>query len=230
VELARAADTLPYSERPRFPFMVAFSEPLTPAHRAYITKIFKGEVYNRYGLSELNNVGEECEQHEGFHLDEDKHIIEVVDGAGRPVLPGTAGRIVVTHFYNFVMPFIRYDTGDYGSILSEPCVCGVPTRRLRLDGRTTLFLEMNRQKISHVEIGGILRYFGESILRYQVAKTSQDAAELRIIPVPGAMPDCVLLREKFFEQFGLRPTTRMIEKIVFTDRGKTPVIVDETMR
>jgi len=64
-------------------------------------------------------------------------FFELLDDAGNVITqPGVTGRIVGTSFDNSVMPFIRYDTGDRGT-LSEPVKLGnffCPTLA-RIDGR-----------------------------------------------------------------------------------------------
>src|SRR5262249_46948497 len=57
----------------------------------------------------------------------------------QPVEPGEVGRLVCTGLVNDVMPLIRYDVGDLGSVgpLDDVCACG---RRLpfftQLEGRS----------------------------------------------------------------------------------------------
>ena len=46
------------------------------------------------------------------------------------------GEIVATHLVDWHWPFLRYRTGDIGSLTFEPCRCGRTTARIRgLRGR-----------------------------------------------------------------------------------------------
>ena len=56
---------------------------------------------------------------------DDLNILEVLDQAHQPVLPGTVGRVVLTNLYNRTLPILRYELGDY------------VTRGHRLDGSYT---------------------------------------------------------------------------------------------
>lgn len=47
-------------------------------------------------------------------------VTEIVDEAGRPVVPGERGRLVATGFICPSMPLVRYDTGDQATLVSLP--------------------------------------------------------------------------------------------------------------
>ena len=68
-------------------------------------------------------IAHECPQG-GMHIIGDAVIVEIVDPEGRPVAPGQAGEIVVTDLYSHESPFIRYATGDMGTISLRSCRCG----------------------------------------------------------------------------------------------------------
>jgi len=65
------------------------------------------------------------------------YFVEVLDMESDEILPnGSLGRIVVTDFFNYAMPMIRYDTGDVG-VLEEVEMAGQNLPVLtRLEGRT----------------------------------------------------------------------------------------------
>jgi len=99
------------------------SELLTSKTRKTIEDFFGTDVIDTYGSEELNRLAWECEKHQGYHLDEDMHIIEFLDEKDQPVVKGL-GRIVVTSLYDFAFPMIRYDTGDYAFMDGTKCDCG----------------------------------------------------------------------------------------------------------
>ena len=95
---------------------------------------------NFYGLSEMcgPGVAAECiEARDGLHVHEDHFLVEVVDPESGRVLPeGEEGEFVFTTLAKEAMPFLRYRTGDIGSVTFEPCRCGRTTARIRgLRGR-----------------------------------------------------------------------------------------------
>lgn len=99
------------------------SEYLQDTVREYIKRIFNAEVYDIYGSTEFKEVAWECEKHEGYHINEDEVIVEIVKD-GEPASPGIIGNIVITDLRNTAMPLIRYQIFDKGILLNEKCSCG----------------------------------------------------------------------------------------------------------
>jgi amino acid adenylation domain-containing protein len=60
--------------------------------------------------------------------------LEVLDHQDEPVLPGTAGRAVLTNLYNYTFPIIRYELGDYLTVGSTNGTAGVTSLR-DIEGR-----------------------------------------------------------------------------------------------
>lgn len=79
-------------------------------HRERLSKFIKG-FHEIYGLAELPTVGNPCPYN--THIVMETGIVEIIDG-----------EIVVTDFNNYVMPIIRYKTGDAGCIRESDCPCG----------------------------------------------------------------------------------------------------------
>ena len=62
--------------------------------------------------------------------------MEILDEDGAPTKPGSVGRVVVTSLYNYAMPFIRYELGDFVEVgWPGMCVRQLPALR-RVLGRT----------------------------------------------------------------------------------------------
>ncbi len=115
------------------------AEPHTEETRARIEQALGLEVYNSYGLTEMNGPGIafECEHKAGLHLWEDHFLLEIIDPAtGAAVPEGQPGELVLTTLQREAMPIIRYRTRDLTSLIAEPCRCGRTHRRLhRITGR-----------------------------------------------------------------------------------------------
>ena len=116
------------------------AEPHTEETRRRIETAFGIDVYNSYGLTEMNGPGVafECEHKAGLHLWEDNYILEIIDPAtGEPVADGETGELVLTTLKREAMPILRYRTRDITSVIPEPCKCGRTHRRVnRITGRT----------------------------------------------------------------------------------------------
>lgn len=126
---------------------------LYPYQREFIKAEFKADVYSYYGSEERVISAFECGRHNGMHIDAERGIAEVLDESGNPLPEGETGRLFATGLYNYAMPFIRYETGDIGSISYAPCSCGRTLPLLKsFNGRTS---EVIRHKGKFICAGGL---------------------------------------------------------------------------
>ncbi|MBI3798737.1 MAG: phenylacetate--CoA ligase family protein [Deltaproteobacteria bacterium] len=127
--LAEAIATLGL-EPPGPRLVISDSETLAPTTRRLVHHLLGTEPVDVFGLVELANFAWECEQHCGFHVSADSHIVEI------DAPPGEPGPMIATALGMWTMPIIRYDTGDLAERESRPCPCGrsLPILR-RLYGR-----------------------------------------------------------------------------------------------
>jgi phenylacetate-CoA ligase len=135
------------------------AEPYSIETRDKIQAALGLEVFNSYGLSEMNGPGVafECVQRAGMHLWEDQFVLEVIDPMTEEPLPdGAPGELVLTTLCREAMPLLRYRTRDITSVVPGPCACGRTHRRLaRITGRADDMLivrgvNVYPQQIEHV--------------------------------------------------------------------------------
>jgi phenylacetate-CoA ligase len=123
------------------------AEPHTEEIRCKLEALWGIEVFNSYGLSEMNGpcVAFECVRRSGMHLWEDAYLMEVIDPDSGEVLPeGAEGELVLTNLDRQATPLLRYRTRDLTSIIAEPCACGRTHRRIcRIKGRSDDMLIIN---------------------------------------------------------------------------------------
>jgi phenylacetate-CoA ligase len=91
--------------------------------RRYLESSFKCKVFDEYSSWDFGNGAWQCTKREGYHIDADLLILEVVRGNER-VSSGERGEIVVTNLLNYAMPLIRYRVGDIGVLDDKTCSCG----------------------------------------------------------------------------------------------------------
>ena len=130
---------------------VAFvtSERLYDEQRATIEQVFACPVANGYGGRDAGFIAHACPQGR-LHITAEDIIVEVVDGDGNPLPPGSAGEILITHLATQDFPFIRYRTGDVGVMSSEECPCGRGLPVLaEIRGRTTDFVVAQDGTVMH---------------------------------------------------------------------------------
>jgi phenylacetate-CoA ligase len=125
----------------------AGAEPYSEDTRRRIEQLWNIDVYNSYGLSEMNGPGVafECQHKDGMHLWEDGYIAEIVHpDTLEPVADGETGELVLTILCREAMPILRYRTRDLTSFYTDPCPCGRTHRRIRrITGRTDDMLIIN---------------------------------------------------------------------------------------
>ena len=104
-----------------------------PATKQRIENAWGARAYDHAGATEVGAWGVMCEPQAGVHLNENEFICEVLDPETDS--PADAGELVITNLGRIGMPVIRYRTGDYVKLKSEPCECGRESRVL--DGGVT---------------------------------------------------------------------------------------------
>jgi phenylacetate-CoA ligase len=165
----------------RFTIFVSCGENLYEFQREKIQEQFKCEVYNYYSLQEDVVAAFECSKHNGLHIESRKGIVEIVDSAGQVLPNGKTGRIVCTPFYNYVMPLIRYDTGDLGSISTQPCACGSFLPLLEtLDGRSRDVIISGDSIISGAPLSALIRRY-KGIQECQFVQDSHSQITIHIV-------------------------------------------------
>jgi len=136
------------------------AEPHTEETRRRIEQAFGCDVYNSYGLTEMNGPGVafECEYKAGLHLWEDYFLLEIINPETcEPVPEGETGELVLTSLNREAMPILRYRTRDITSIIPEPCKCGRTHRRLnRFTGRSDDMLIIRGVNVFPTQIEEIL--------------------------------------------------------------------------
>ncbi len=92
--------------------IILSGEVLTDENFLKIKEAFKCELTNSYGSSECITIGRKTIVDKDYELFNNMCLLEILDENNNAVPAGKQGRVIVTNFYNFSQPFIRYDTGD----------------------------------------------------------------------------------------------------------------------
>ncbi len=99
-----------------------------PATKQRIEDRWGARAYDHAGATEVGAWGVMCKPQAGVHLNEDEFICEVLDPeTGNPA---DEGELVISNLGRIGMPVIRYRTGDFVKLKSEPCECGSQHRVL----------------------------------------------------------------------------------------------------
>lgn len=162
--------------------VIIAGEELSDTRREEIGRVLNTPVSMHYAMSELGRLAFECE-HRHLHINEEWSYLEIVDESSAPVPDGVEGRIIVTPFDNPIMPLIRYDSGDRGTIGQNACSCGRTLRTLKLRGRQMHMLKFfDGRTISLLDVPVALDRYPTAIRQYQIIRTGDLSFTIRVIP------------------------------------------------
>jgi phenylacetate-CoA ligase len=165
----------------------AGAEPYSEDTRRRIEALLNIDVYNSYGLSEMNGPGVafECQAKNGLHLWEDGYIGEIVDPETLEPLPdGETGELVLSCLCREATPILRYRTRDLSSFYTEPCACGRTHRRLRrITGRTDDMLIINGVNVFPSQIEEVVMSMKEVGNNYLIVLDKEGVLDRLIVKV-----------------------------------------------
>ena len=149
--------------------------------RAKIENLFGMEVYNSYGMSEMNGPGVafECVFKDDMHIWEDAYLVEMMTpNSSTPVPDGTEGELVLTTLLRKATPLLRYRSGDLTSLNSAPCACGRTHRRIsRIKGRADDMMIINGVNIYPSTIESVIMEIPEVGTNYQICIDKQGSLD-----------------------------------------------------
>ncbi|HXJ77256.1 MAG TPA: AMP-binding protein [Candidatus Methylomirabilis sp.] len=114
------------------------------------------DVYDWYGVADTGIIAAEGPEHDGLHVWEDAHYVEIVDPdthAARPA--GESGNLCVTAlFKDGVYPIVRFDTCDVSSFITRSPEHGLAFRRISgFQGRSDQMIKLRGINVYPTAIG-----------------------------------------------------------------------------
>lgn len=103
---------------------IGHGEVFGDAAKATLSDEFGLKVIDRYGASELGPIASECPDSPLYHQFSEVSMMDVLGLEGSNPINDGRGRLVLTPFYNYAMPLIRYESHDQVEITSKSCPCG----------------------------------------------------------------------------------------------------------
>ncbi len=212
------------------------AEPHTEETRRRIEQALGVDVYNSYGLTEMNGPGVafECEGKAGMHLWEDNFVMEIINPAtGEPLPEGQMGELVLTTLKREAMPILRYRTRDITAIIPEPCPCGRTHRRLhRITGRSDDMLIIRGVNIFPQQIERVLMSFPQVGRNYVIIIEGLDdmtvKVELAAAGFDGQVEHLASLQHQLVEK--LKAETWVRPKVDLVPAGSLPVAEGKAKR
>lgn len=181
--------------------VLPISEPLYEHQRNLIRSVLGDVTFGAfYGLSEKVAFAAEVGGDEGLYEFNPLYgVTELVDERGDPVTtPGHEGRIVGTGFLSTGMPFIRYDTGDFGKLVELPTSRNGQRLRIRaLSPRRVpgFLLSFDGQRVVTVDLTSEDPALFEGIAEFQFYQDTLGRVVIRyILDQDGSQRDIERLR------------------------------------
>lgn len=172
-------------------------ETVDASTREDVRRAFGCATIDRYATNEIGHIASQCATGDGYHICSESTLLELLDHNGRDVEPGTPGRVVLTSLYNFAMPFIRYDIGDFAVAAEGPCRCGSVLPRLAavLGRQRNVFTFPDGSRYSPWQWKAVFRHHIKA-RQVQLVQTAADRIELRYVPQDGAgTPDSAAIED-----------------------------------
>jgi phenylacetate-CoA ligase len=166
----------------RFRGILSTAMVLHEHERSVCESVFGTPVFDRYGCEEVSLIASECEKHEGYHINTDSLIVEVMKD-DRPAQAGETGRILITDLCNKAMPFIRYEVGDTAVRSDQACSCGRTYPLLkRITGRVADYLRTPEGEwISGISLTENFATLIPGLHQVQIIQEEQDFLRLRTV-------------------------------------------------
>lgn len=191
---------------------------------SYIEQVFQTKVYLQYGHTEAAVFAYSYDESYRYRCSPLYGHVEVLDENGKQVREGETGEIVVTSYFNYAMPFIRYRTGDMaeyggtkGAVVTLNKVWGraqdvVYTSAGEAVSLSALIVAPHYQAYAHINRWKLIQEeYGK--IRFQIVKgseyTEKDEAEIR---------------ENFYRNTGIETVFEYVEQLELTGRGKSVIL------
>ncbi|HET9537657.1 MAG TPA: hypothetical protein VFP43_20325 [Mesorhizobium sp.] len=164
--------------------IISIGTVLTDEIRSACMEAFGARPIDQYGAQEAGLLACECPWCGHLHINAETVLVEILDSSGRPSLPGTVGRVVVTPFYNYAMPFIRYEIGDFAVAGPDRLKCPIKLPSLgKVMGRyrNAFTLHDGRRIYPYVPVSRLRQFV--SFEQVQIVQTNPTSIEVRYVPL-----------------------------------------------
>lgn len=186
--------------------LVTFSsDSLFPGTRRLIEEEFGLPVFGTYQTIETFQIGFECEEHRGYHLNVDLYPLRIVDETGHTLPAGETGEIIISNLVNRGTVLLNYRLYDLATLSIEPCLCGRNLPLLtRLEGRSDEFIPLASGGHAHPSSVRTLFIIHPEICQFQILAFENFTCDARLVVRPECDREALerSLRADWQERFG----------------------------
>lgn len=186
------------------------SQGLEEEEKTKYSSIFKTRFINNYGTREFWNIAYECKEG-NLHINDEYLYVGLIDENGKMIREdGEVGNIVITHFANKEMCFLKYKLGDRGVFISDTCPCGCTSKIIRLVGDRQNEMLINTKHSGKSVFRRVMRglYFEDKINDIKIIKIVQDGPYHISVYM-----DKELGRDEWFENRFVHRVGRIVENV-----------------
>lgn len=216
----------------KFDSIISIAEALNPDVKQRAQKYLGAEVISRYSNSENGILAQQRvnSASDNFEINWASYHIEILDlYEDKPAAPGESGRIVITDFFNYSMPIIRYDTGDVGVVeFDEESQAMVFTK---IEGRKMdMFTNTRGEHISSHIIHHILQFNGIEQFQFVEEENGEYTIKLKVSSKYDRN-DEGRIRNQYLEYFGEDAIIHVeyVEDIPLLPSGKRKLVVNKAI-
>lgn len=213
------------------------SEFLSSEDRSLIEKFFNAPVCSWYGHSECAVMGGNLPGSNQFAFFPFYGYIELLDDENQPVtVIGQSGRIIATSFDNDAQPFLRYDTGDRGTLGNSYDFQGIKLFTLdEIEGRgqDEIFLEDGRSVTLTAFIFGQHLPAFEKIKELQLEQFQPGKLQINLVPLNDFQPEDISQLISSLEQSvsnNIKINVNVVSHIEKTIRGKHRFLIQHVKK
>ena len=162
--------------------IVSCSEILTDNCLNKLKNVFKCSIYDRYSNEDNGFLSQTDGISRDFLVNRGSYYIEILKlDSDEPAEENEIGRIVVTDYYNYLLPFVRYDTGDLAAYSYKKYNGANRYVLTKLAGRISdMIYDIENHPISTFAIGDVMKSMSK-IKQYQLIQNSRYDITLNII-------------------------------------------------
>jgi phenylacetate-coenzyme A ligase PaaK-like adenylate-forming protein len=93
--------------------VIVYGDKLTQSMEGKIREAWSAPIYVLYAASESKYIAIKTPECDQLEVMDDLNIVEVLDDKDEAVTDGKEGRVVLSNLYNYTLPMLRYELGDY---------------------------------------------------------------------------------------------------------------------
>ena len=208
--------------------IISTSDLLLPYQKEIIEQAFQCKVYNRYGCREIGLIAAECKHREGFHINEDNVVVELLED--NSVLKSEDVKsIVVTSLDQYLMPFIRYRVEDITTSFISSCSCNRPFKMVdTLLGRRLDVIQTPDGKMLPGEFFPCTLKDFDGILEFSVEQKNLNSVVINFVKGESFREDDfdkfkTIIRDALGEKINI--DYRFVDKVEIKPSGKSRLVI-----